>query len=169
MTLKTILFFLYITIFFTSCYKKDVRPIVKKYKMDIEYYKNEDYKYNEIIDVKEISGDSTVFIYDYVNLQGENDTLVIKNDSAWFNQQLLRPLSKKKLRYNSNDYLIAKYYYDPLRSYANLYVNDSLGLVFTRLGTHPSGEIFIFYNTDEYNSLHNEIAKDSAFHKYEEY
>lgn len=155
------------TLLLTSC-KNEKKPLVKEYNTRIAYYPkgHENYKHVEVTGVKRIMGDSTIFVYSYSELSQNNDTLIIKNDSAWFNRNLLKLVGEKNLTYKDTVCLVAKCHYQPLSAYGNLYINDSLGLVFARLGTQPQGEAFIFYNTDEYSSLHEAIANDSAFYEY---
>lgn len=123
-----------------------------------------DYNYNEKIKLKVIYGDTTKFIYYYKNYMQYTDTLIIYKPDSLKLRALLKFISKRTINFKGKPLLVKKYRQekDPY-IYANVYINDSLGLILRRFLSHPSGEDVILYNTDKFSELQNAVINDSVF------
>lgn len=137
------------------------------------YYDTGVDKINDTVQVRTYVLDTVrVFISGYEGVF--NDTLILSKNygsvrgTRNYGNTITEFKGQKKLRFNGRDIVIKKYGVYGARTFANVYVNDSLGKILTSGLTHPvERRIDKFYNRHSYGELHNQILTDTVFSKIE--
>jgi hypothetical protein len=127
---------------------------------------------NDTVFVQEIALDTAkVFIYRHISKTTGGDTLILGKGGSYRSHRtwgtgVTKYISEKDLMYNGKPVKVEKYTYFTAKAYFNFYANHSLGLIFVKAQSHPSGSITdVYINKAGYSELHNAIIKDTVFTK----
>lgn len=131
--------------------------------IDILIANYREYDGNEKINTKTVYGDTTEFIYYYKYYMSYIDTLTIFKPDSLVLRTHLKFVSKKNINFKGKSLIVKKYIQDKGLIFANVYINDSLGIILRRNLSHCMGENTIMYNTGEFLELHDAIINDTVF------
>ncbi|QEE50206.1 hypothetical protein FUA48_11640 [Flavobacterium alkalisoli] len=108
--------------------------------------------------------DTLTYIYPYRYMMDYTDTLAITKTNVVLRDEL-KYLSQKTFKLNGKPIVVKKYLQDvfPTGPTGNVFINDSLGIVMSRMVGHPYSVHIHCYDVENLEELHKSIAVDDVF------